>query len=302
MKTTKTILAAVMLGAGSIPAGAQLLNPGFELSRADGSIANWEAVISVPLPLEGATDPCYIDSVFFRTANAHTGTSALELRNVSCYDEIIYGRIFASDDIPAWGPSLPYTDRPDGFSFYYKFFPVGGDGIYYSVRLSDDAGEMVASTDTVFYSAGTGEYTRVFFPLNYVSDHIPARMYMYYSIVGSSGTGTDVQPGSRLLLDDIAAGQGEATELKETVNSGITALYYPTITSDVLYITLPGLKGPLPALVYIYDISGRQVAIQNVTFDGNNPANIPVSNFQQGMYIAKVVTGKGSSVARFIRR
>lgn len=297
MSASRLFLSTAALSCIGFSASAQLLNPGFESSRDDGSIANWVATYSISIPIDSTSGECHADSMFQKTTDAHTGSSALVLQNVQCYENVIYGNISATDDIPAWGPTVPFTEQPAAFSFFYKFSPKGGDGIRARILLKDVDGVAVAEVDTVIFPGLMEDYTKMLILLNYSSDNAPERMYMYYSIVDNSGTAASVNVGTKLLIDDIAA-ESTLTVHKVDAAQMSDISFYPTQASNELFIARA--KGQGNIAVEIFDMSGRKVKSESLSLAAGVPARLDISNLASGNFIVKAITKEGVTSSKFV--
>ncbi len=285
----KMLLLTAMLCTAFIPF-AQVMNPGFELSRPDGTIANWEARTVFAVSVDSTTG-CALDSTFFRTGDAHTGSGALELRSILCQGAVTYARVFASDDIPAFGPSVPLASRPAFLSFYYKLYPSGGDGFRLSLQLTDADGVTIASADTAIYTqAPVTTYTRHELPLIYESASLPTRLFLSVSLVGADGN--ILHEGSRLLLDDFAT--GNATALHDAGDSHQQLRCYPVPARDWVSLEWKS-RGP-DAMLALFRADGSLVRKAPLASPGR--ARLSVAGLSPGIYIIRITDRAGSWTCR----
>lgn len=260
-KKTNLRLALLLSTLLSVTAlSAQVLNAGFETARADGTAANWETrlLISVPIDTE---DSCNTDAFCTLTNDAYSGKKALLLQNLSCSGELIYGRIFASDDIPAYSPSIPFTERPDFFSFYYKLLPNGGEGIRMEAILTDANGAIMGTADTVFYPGTISTYARLQVPVQYWDVTQPERLFLRFNLIDSLGGNTYMQAGSRLYLDEISTGK-QVTGIGNRQNLPGSFQCFPVPAGDYIDLSIENAKATERYTILVTDVSGKLVKKQ----------------------------------------
>lgn len=280
------------------PLQAQILNPGFELYRSDSTLANWENRTLFVIPTDSLPGECPSDSIFFRTGDAHSGNGAMELRNILCYGNLAYGQIFASDDIPAFGPSLPFTTRPTSLSFYYKNYPVGGDGFKVSLQLTDVIGLTVATMDTaVYFSAPVTAYQLVSFPLKYESSAQPERMSLSFSLIDAGGGTSAMHEGSRLLIDDLTT--DAATALYDPGKNALGFSCYPTLAKEVINLVWKEPRILQHVVITVIAADGRILKTLSLQKPGSG-LQINITDLPAGIYTLRVVAAEGQFNGRFV--
>jgi len=120
----------------------------------------------------------------FYTANQSTdaaaGDYAVELETQDMFGETLPGIILLGDiDLETFMPSggIPFTSRPAGFSFSYKYAPVGDDeGLAIALLTKWNETEQVSDTVGAGFfmiQDAQADYMRVDVPVYYQSDEIP---------------------------------------------------------------------------------------------------------------------------------
>ena len=145
-----------------------------------------------------------------KTNDAVQGDSAAKLTSQTLFSQFIPGLITLGDidiiDQTLTG-GIPYSDRPDGISFFFKYEPTGTDTMMFGAFLTK--WDIVNSTDTIaltgYLNSDTySTYTEIELPFIYQSDEIPDTLNI---IVTSSGfNGND---DSNLYIDSISMINGE---------------------------------------------------------------------------------------------
>lgn len=296
MKNYLKIALTLFAAYGSYVSQAQVLNGGFELTRPDSTIANWEVTSMIVMPLDSPA--CSYDSLYFLNNDPHSGKYALELRNIACYGATSSARMFASDDIPAFGPSEPFTQRPEAFSFFYKFFPLHGEGIRMSISLLDAEMNVIATVDSTFFPGTVSSYTQAVMPLQYSSTQQPERMRMQFLITDNGGGTGNLEAGCRFLIDDIGT-TGAVTAIKEQAGTGSAFRCYPTIATNNINLELAGYRGQ--SSLQLWDAAGRLVRyVDHIYLVA--PVQLDIQDLPQGMYFVRVVNAAGQYNSRFVRR
>jgi hypothetical protein len=286
----KVLLLYFLLIAG-LKSQAQLLNPGFEFTRTDGGASNWIAFVMSQWPCD---DYAGWDSTYFQTTDAHSGNYALELRNAYCENTFFGGHARASefDSIYSFIVGDPYSDRPESFSFYYKFFPEGGDKVQVTIRTGDDI-TTVADAE-YFVSDAASVYTKLYIPLTYYISNNPTRVEMEFHIVNDTA---QVHYGTKFQVDDI---NGETTGINEPHRAG-SLVCYPTKATNELYVSTKDLNGDMDGMVIITDASGKMLSSHTARLGGSQPVKIDVSALPAGVFFVTLHAKGSTYTGRFIK-
>jgi hypothetical protein len=267
----------------ALAAQAQVLNPGFELRRTDGSLANWEkGILAIALG-----DSCPTDSLYIISADAHSGNAALELRTLNCESSVLKSSIAVSDDIPAYSPTQPFHINPTSINFYYKLFPEGGDGLRVQIQLNDSTGTGLAEADTVLY-APAAAYTFASVLLRYSGAGTAARLQLRFSFV----TTTTSKGGSRFLVDDI--GVSETGISDPSGNNRLTC--YPNPAKDRLFVPMDHTQR-VPELL---DMNGRCIPA-NWSATNTSLAALSLEGLPDGLYLLRLRENGQYRYARFLK-
>ncbi|OWY20340.1 T9SS C-terminal target domain-containing protein [Sphingobacteriales bacterium UPWRP_1] len=140
-------------------------------------------------------------------ADAHSGQYAMRLRSGSIFGQVAPG-IAATGSINPTTQDIdggvPYTQRPLGFSGWYKYEPQAGDTATIAVNFTrwnpatqqtEDVGECF-----FFETQTVGTYTQFWAPVTYFSEEQPDTMV----IVILSSSGEAPVANSTLYVDDLA--------------------------------------------------------------------------------------------------
>ncbi len=145
-----------------------------------------------------------------QTTDAFQGSYAADLSSVSILGQFIPGLVTLGN-IDVANQTLtggtPYTDRPDGVSFTFKYLPSGVDTMFFFAYLTK-WNEVTLLADTVavtgYMNSDTYNiYTRTDLPFIYNSTEIPDTLNIIFLSSGFSGNA-----GSSLLIDSLVMKNG----------------------------------------------------------------------------------------------
>ena len=236
-KNLSSTLAVAFLFLLLQPAFGQNLNLGFETWFTDGSPRNWGSVY-----IFLSTDSVVYDQQFYnQSSDAHSGSSALELRNAwnVSQNKGVEGRVSLDYDSVYTAYTRqefnPITTVPTGFRFWYKYAPISGDTGLAELMILDQYLNRIGGA-RILLTAQTN-YTEVFQPVEMESDSTPYFMTVYFSTFTSQNENKQPQLGTRLLLDDV-----EVTGLTSIAKpkSMKQTLVWPNPVSSTLFYNFEG--------------------------------------------------------------
>jgi hypothetical protein len=265
----KKLILAIAAGLPML-AGAQILNPGFESSRPNGGPANWGKIILQPVPCDVALG---YDSVYFQSTDAHTGNYALELRNASCDNSsfLAGSAILMQNDTNYFSLGIPYTDRPDELTFFYKLFQTGGDIGHVSIQLVDDVNAITIANAEYDINQPASQYAALSVPLTYYDAGIPTHIEIIFSI---ENLVDHVHFGTRFLVDDIS------TLTTGLINAPVTnalATLFPNPNTGS--VTIKSIQTE-PVQLTVYNSIGQVVMSDKVAVN----TALSLDNLNTGIY------------------
>jgi len=196
----KITLILMSLAIGHIHAQAQNIP--------NGSFDNWEDIslgfYPDDYPQNSIIDDDEEGGTLSRVTDAQSGTYAAYLKtgiepvngdtNVAY---ILMGEF--GDSVPSRG--VPYTEKPDSFSGWFKYDVVAGDTAF--ALLIFWAEDSIITFDAYSFTGIQSTYAKFTFPITYMVDSVPDSMLIAFAssnIVNEIG----VQPGSELYIDNIS--------------------------------------------------------------------------------------------------
>lgn len=141
----------------------------------------------------------------FYTANQSTDATAGDYAVELVTQDVLPGIILLGDiELETYTPSggIPFTSRPTGFSFSYKYAPVGDDeGLAIALLTKWNQTEQVSDTVGAGFfmiQEAQADYTRADVPVYYQSDEIPDTIN-----IGFISSGETPQAGTVLTVDEL---------------------------------------------------------------------------------------------------
>lgn len=275
-------------------ASAQIPNSGFEQHNTDGSIRYWGKLYLFDISIDSTGqhgDSLEIDQALFApTTDAHSGQYAAELRNGFNHTTQmqIAGEIQASNDtsFSSWNTLVNVTgsEKPNYFSFYYKYLPAGEDWAWARIALYDANSNQLGEANIITNEAAT-EYTYIYAPINYWMEGEPAYYTMSFSTAAPCGQAT---LGTRFLVDDVSfvLGNADISEEKQKPYS-----VFPNPTSGIFTIECNEKTQS-----YIYNSAGQLLF-------GINGASVDLSGYPSGVYYVQIKSPKKESqVVRVVKK
>ncbi len=263
---------------------SQIPNGDFETILSDGTLSNWGNVTLFAVMVDSAgnviQDSLIFDGPFCAaTTDAHSGSHALEMRNMLHYNynESVAGWASVDEDsiYTAWG-SLEFiysTIQPQEFNFYYKYNSVNGDSGIVRLTFYDSMGNTIGEAISIFAGTNTS-YSYVSVPIYYTTTD-PVASYSlnfsnYYSVA-------DYPPGpnfgTRLIIDDVTL--NGTTGIATTDNSSET-IVYPNPCTDFISV-----KSIETSDYKIYNMHGEIVQVGQISVDSKV---VLKKQFAKGVY------------------
>jgi len=165
-----------------------------------------------------------------QTTDSYQGNYAVKLTSQTLFSQFIPGLLTLGDiDIlnQTLRGGIPYNDKPDGISFFFKYIPSGVDTMAFGVFLTK-WDTVSLTTDTIgitgYINSNTyNTYTQVNLPFVYSSSETPDTLNIIFTSSGFNGN-----DGSILFIDSLS-----------TVNGTIVS---PTFCLPADEITSSGFK------------------------------------------------------------
>ena len=141
-----------------------------------------------------------------QTSDSYQGNYAAKLTSMSVFGQFIPGFITLGEinftDMTLTG-GTPYTDRPDGINFFFKYLPSGVDTMFFAAFLTH-WNNTAFETDTIgmtgYFTADTYDsYTQINLPFIYTSAETPDTLNIIFTSSGFNGNG-----GSTLFIDSLS--------------------------------------------------------------------------------------------------
>jgi hypothetical protein len=235
---------SVIAGLSLNIAAQQIENGGFENWENAGTVkdepVDWSTVKTCDDPIIASVAPVTFD----QTTDAHSGTYALKIYNVTAFGLVATGAIcngrfhaefnldssysFTDQANPLW--NTPITTRPDSLAGWFKYFPKEDDEAQFKAVLHvDDCslpefGTFPNWIGMAYYKTDPGvtygEWTRFSVPFEYYREDAPE----FILCIINSGDSTDAVDSSNLIVDDLeliykSSGTNEPVAVAGWINS-----------------------------------------------------------------------------------
>ena len=259
------------------------------------SFEQWDNSGSFNEPLGWGTSNFSVISVISfntvteETSDTYSGNSSIRLetitKNASGNDVKVVGLLtlgtfdvnLATREAVVNG-GIPMAKKPNIFSGYYKYSPVGIDSCIMSIILTrySIAKQSRDTIGTGIFTSSTQETWQKFeAPINYTLSGTPDTMNI---IILSSDTSI-FEPGSTLLLDDLSIDVSLGTS-QIIKNNNIKV--FPNPSESYFYINS---DTETPYEIYLINSIGNTVLHIPDYYDGNK---IDLSGFHSGVYFVKI--------------
>ncbi len=229
-----------------------------------------------------------------KTDEAFSGEAAFALHNLSSGNSCSAGyiRLGTYDTSHVVTRGIPFTERPYGMSFYYKYFTTYTDDspnpamyarAYITLSKWDSASEdqIDIGHGELFFREAQTEYAYVEVPIEYYSDDTPELLEIsFHNPCNPHDHGASFSVDFVELVDRPTPTEGISVENKIKV--------FPNPANNYLNVTLPPALGN--AGFRIFDAAGRMV-ISKSLFE-NFSENIELTGLMNGVYSYQIHNSK----------
>jgi hypothetical protein len=233
-----------------------------------------------------------------QSSDAHSGSSAMQAEVLALTAGPVTVAIppAALTGSNSARPGFPYTDQPTTFSGYYKYTPVGGDSMFIDVAFSK-AGTGIGG-GAFATAVGTSSYTPFSVPIYWLQGAgSPDSAIIAVSIHASNGA-KSTNPGSKIILDDIAFANGDAgVESKSTQTNFQLEQSFPNPALNCTTLSYSLSENGF-AKLEVFDVTGRIVATPLAGYEtvGKHSATLNAAVLSDGIYSYKLTSGAHTSV------
>lgn len=280
----KQFLLAALFLSGTAFAQTQISNADFENWTGDAGAkdrpVDWEQLNhTLPSPLDA-----FVPQTCFKTQPGYNSSTCLRLLTVSTFQGpangiATTGTIDYNNQIVTGG--VPFTDRPDSLTGYYKCSPASGDNGTVEITLMDNAGDTIGRA--LFATPGTAVSAWTYFsvPVVYAVSSAPDKAV---ALVSSSNGYTAVV-GSEITVDQLHLVYNPQAVTENTLSDIDVITRENTV---MLSLNDSHLKNPQ---IEIYDLTGKIIYTQSLN---NNQINYFTLNATTGIYIYRIITDKNA--------
>ena len=220
-----------------------------------------------------------------QSSDAYQGNSAAELESQSIFGQFVPGLITLGEidieNVSIKG-GIPFTDRPTGISYFFKYAPVNNDTSY-MISILTKWNEIMLETDTIgmtayFTSNLIDTYTQVALPYIYNSEDTPDTINIIFLSSGFTGN-----TGSTLLIDSVAMEYGTVVSPTLCIPASDTSSIQ--FTANWLEILDPALTSYSIDISEENDFSSFVSGYENTDAGTNTTYNVNIST---GLYFYRI--------------
>lgn len=230
-----------------------------------------------------------------KSTDAHSGTYAINLKA----DTFTNPQTQKTDSIPGicvtgqpgMGPGVkgidgyPSTARPDSFTGWYKYAPIGQDDFAIVVTLTKwntSTNQRDIISNTMYIGSAASSYTRFSFPIMYSSNN---NMPDSITIMLASSDPQTRKLGSVLLVDDIAFVTKIGSGIETQKQSSLDLNLYPNPAKNILNFTINNLSSQSNN-IKILNAVGKTIYLGSATQSMNG---IDISQYSTGVYFIQLI-------------
>jgi type IX secretion system substrate protein len=223
-----------------------------------------------------------------RTGNASLSVETVEFNIFGTPDSLGYA-VIGSDLFTQGG--VAFTGKPEKFTFYYQYNPVGNDSASVGLRLikwNSGTGQSDSLTGGVLKLPAASAWTKREMNMDWTSKPDPDSIWIAF-ISGNIDANT-MPLGSVLLVDDLMLEfpVGISTPLPDNMIS-----MYPNPAGDYIYIEIKQNEVFTGSLT-IMNIIGQTMDRINISDSDQNLIRIDLSNYENGSYLFELKSDDGS--------
>lgn len=236
-----------------------------------------------------------------RTTDAYDGTYALKL---------VSGRVDATPMgfpmidttamagigiITAQGPQngIPYTDRPNKLTFYYKYTPgTYPSGVVDTAQVvvtfrPQDSNTTIGRGTIKFYGNAVTQYTFAEIPITWWSESTPNSLEIDITSSVTGFSTCDIchyanQIGSELIIDKLAF--EFSSNIENNIKDSDIKIIYPNPATDIITLNINNINND-ELTINIYNVIGSLVKSEILK---QNKSQIYIGDLNNGSYIVEV--------------
>jgi Secretion system C-terminal sorting domain len=223
-----------------------------------------------------------------RTGNASLSVETVEFNIFGTPDSLGYA-VIGSDLFTQGG--VAFTGKPEKFTFYYQYNPVGNDSASVGLRLikwNGGTGQSDSLTGGVLKLPAASAWTKAEMNMDWTGKPDPDSIWIAF-IAGNVDANT-MPLGSKLLVDDLMLDYpvGISTPLPDNFIS-----LYPNPAGNYIYFEI-AKNEVFTGSLSIMNIIGQTMDKINISESDQNLVRIDLSKYENGTYLFELKSDDGS--------
>lgn len=238
-------------------------------------------------------------SVVTKSGSAHSGSWCAKLENKSFIVATVPALMTLADfnvNISTFSftmlGGIPYNQRPEKISGYYKFSPQGGDSCaMLALFYKHNPGGWQDTVGIAYFidNNNVTQWTKFESYVDWSSADNPDTM----NILIASTASFSATAGSVLYVDDLAL--DFSSGLSQPLFADVASLNYNSITGEIILESVAGQYG----VMNIFNSNGALVYSADISCSGDHRLQLPV--FTAGIYFARYQSDKEVLGLKFYR-
>jgi len=278
----------------------QPLNPSFETwaAAATGELPDsWDGT---NLDLSLATSECVFKDDTDPQEGTYSARLVTDIVNILGNDVVVPGIITLGTitvDLSAPTPlvisgGMPYTERPDQFTGWYKYSPMNSDTAVIGIAFYN--GTDTICEDSLLITDTKTTWTQFTINLNYTESITPDTINIIFSSSHSQNEDFD---GSVFSIDNLEFVGGTLSVPQNLFNNKAFSIS-PNPANTFVNINVPNANNNVK--IVLHNTVG-QVVYSN-TFNNVNEVKerIDISEYNSGIYFVEIINGNKSSIEKLI--